>query len=53
MRGSVGFMGEDGMKSNRYSEFGDGERENGGIKERKKKNNKECLKTDKTGGSVD
>ena len=25
MRGSVGFiMGEDGMKSNRYSEFGDG-----------------------------
>ena len=38
MRGSVGFMGEDGMKSNCYSEFGDGERGNGGIKERKKIN---------------
>ena len=53
VRGSEGFMGEEVMKSNRYSEFGDGERGNGGIKERKKINKEECLKTDKTSGSVD
>ena len=43
-------MGEEGMKSNRYSELGMGKGKRGELKKGKKnKNKEECLKTRRVG----